>query len=77
MEKVKVFCKECDWLDVAEDEFPIQVDDCDCFHESNIKARYGWFSRECLEDNSTYPERKPGEINRNNDCPWFKLEEES
>ena len=55
---MKVFCKKCTHLSIG--------DGCVCTHEQNKQYVYDWFSEKYIFV------KEPKELNKNNDCPWFK-----
>jgi uncharacterized OB-fold protein len=62
----KVYCKDCDNIFFSRSQYV-----CNSYHNTTEVKRDNWFTIEPIE---TYIQI-PSEINKNNDCKWFKEKE--
>lgn len=69
-EKTKVYCKDCQFFPL---NYAMGISLNPCKHPANTEEilENSWFSP---TTHSSY-ERKPSEINANNDCVWFRERE--
>ena len=59
----KIFCSNCEYYNCTVDYIPV------CMAPSNLeKERDNW----CQKGKYSYPKKSPGDINRGNQCGWFK-----
>jgi len=66
----KVFCKKCMYLsrdNVGSFSDPVYPFHYECHSPYNRVTHINWYN-----DEGVSYEKRPSELNRDNDCPWFE-----
>ena len=72
--KMKVYCKNCKWLNDNFNQSIGYVPACRCEHHSNVEKKFIpsalWYDKIY----KTEYVQEPKEKNKHNNCPWFEKE---